>query len=102
MRGEVTGMVAQGMSDQEIIAHYKAIYGEQILIVPDGRTGTILFAVPLVVFLLALGILLLVLRRMLRASGRSAGQAASPKVNPSTGVLLERVRREAGDPGLNL
>lgn len=99
MRNEVTDMVAKGMSDQEIIAHYKAIYGDQILIVPDGRTGKILFALPVVIFLLALGLLLLALRRMLRPSARSSTQAALSKSSPSLPALREQIERETGDAG---
>ena len=36
MRGEVTEMVADGKSEKEIVDHYKNIYGDGILIVPDG------------------------------------------------------------------
>jgi cytochrome c-type biogenesis protein CcmH len=43
MRHEVIEMVASGRSQNEILEHYKALYGERILIVPDGRTGRVLF-----------------------------------------------------------
>lgn len=99
MRDEVTNMVANGMSDQQIITHYKAIYGDQILIVPDGKAGKILFAFPLGIFLLALGILLLVLRRMLRPRAVSPSPAPVPKVTPSLSVFRERIERETGDGG---
>ncbi len=97
MRDEVTNMVASGMSDQDIIAHYKAIYGEQILIVPDGKTGRILFALPIAVFLVALGIFLLVLRKMLRVSPGSLPQAALPKVSRTPDAFREQIERETGD-----
>jgi cytochrome c-type biogenesis protein CcmH/NrfF len=66
MRQEVTQMVAAGKSETEIVAHYKTLYGEQILIVPDGRTGVLLFLFPFAVFLGASGILVLSVRKMLR------------------------------------
>jgi cytochrome c-type biogenesis protein CcmH/NrfF len=56
MRREVTEMVASG-SENEILGHYKALYGERILIVPDGRTGKILFSLPVVAFLVYSGML---------------------------------------------
>src|ERR1700757_1998771 len=36
MRGEVSEMVAEGKSESEIVEHYRRIYGDRILIVPDG------------------------------------------------------------------
>lgn len=91
MRDEVTSMVASGMTDQQIIARYKSIYGDQILIVPDGNTGKVLFAMPVLILLLALVILAIVLRSMLRRRGASAGPAALPT------ALQEQIERETGD-----
>lgn len=56
------GAVIGGRSDQEILEHYKALYGDRILIVPDGRTGQLLFALPVVVFIVCSGTLLFFLR----------------------------------------
>ncbi len=75
MRQEVTEMVAAGKSGTEIIAHYKTLYGEQILIVPDGKTGVLLFLLPLAVFLGASAILVLSVRKMLR---KKTGSFAGP------------------------
>lgn len=71
MRDEVTDMVVQGMTEREILEHYKAIYGERILVVPDGRTGVVLFALPVVIFVACSGILFFFLRRMLRTRSHS-------------------------------
>jgi cytochrome c-type biogenesis protein CcmH/NrfF len=49
MRSEVTEMVMEGKSEPEIITYYKTEYGESILAVPDGRTGTVAFAIPIIV-----------------------------------------------------
>lgn len=49
MRQEVAAMVLQGQTDLRIWEHYKAIYGEQILAVPDGALGTAAFAIPVTV-----------------------------------------------------
>ncbi len=49
MRSEVTEMVMEGKSEPEIISYYKTEYGESILAVPDGRTGTVAFAIPIIV-----------------------------------------------------
>ena len=40
MRSEVAEMVAGGKTEEEIVSHYRNIYGERILIVPDGLTGS--------------------------------------------------------------
>jgi cytochrome c-type biogenesis protein CcmH/NrfF len=67
MRQQVTEMVASGMTDKEIIEHYRQQYGDRILVVPDGNTGQVLFALPVVAFLASSGILYFLLRRMRRA-----------------------------------
>lgn len=46
MRGEVTAMVMAGKSEQEVLDYYKTEYGESILAVPDGATGTLVFSLP--------------------------------------------------------
>ena len=47
MRQEIEDMAASGESEAAIIAHYKAQYGERVLVVPDGGTGRVLFILPL-------------------------------------------------------
>ncbi len=71
MRDEVRDMVARGMTKHEILEHYKAIYGERILVVPDGRTGEVLFALPVLIFVACSGILFFFLRGMLRSRSHS-------------------------------
>lgn len=88
MRGEITAMVLAGKNEPEVIAHYKAIYGERILIVPDGKTGVLLFILPLCLALLALGILVMVLRKMLGVS-RSSSQP-----NPVRQSIPQTIREE--------
>ncbi|HTY85378.1 MAG TPA: cytochrome c-type biogenesis protein CcmH [Silvibacterium sp.] len=46
MRGEVTAMVLAGKSEQEVLDYYKTEYGESILAVPDGATGTLVLSLP--------------------------------------------------------
>ena len=67
MRHEVIEMVASGRSENEILEHYKGLYGERILIVPDGRTGKVLFSLPVVAALACSGMLFWFLRRMRKA-----------------------------------
>ena len=69
MRTEIVGMVLTGQSDREIVDHYKALYGERILIEPEGGTRTALYSLP---FTSAVGGLLLVmlfLQRCLHKKG---------------------------------
>ena len=82
MRHEVTEMVAAGRSENEILEHYKALYGQRILIVPDGRTGKILFALPGIGFIVCSGILCLFLRKALKAKLKSHGEEAARKPGP--------------------
>ena len=86
MRQEIEDMAASGESEAAIIAHYKALYGERILVVPDGGTGRVLFILPLAPLILLSTILVWALRRMVRAGGRSSARADLGE--------LERLRRE--------
>lgn len=70
MRVEVTDMVAGGSSEQQILAHYQAIYGERILSVPDGVTGKLAFAIPMVVFATSCGLMAHLLRKFRLAADR--------------------------------
>jgi cytochrome c-type biogenesis protein CcmH/NrfF len=82
MRFEVADMVASGSSEQEILDHYKAIYGERILAVPDGVIGQLAFAIPMVVFAGSCAFLALVLRRFRMAQGyrrRRRRRTGSPR-----------------------
>ncbi len=97
MRDEVTNMVASGMSEQEIIAHYKALYGDQILIVPDGKTGKVLFALPVLSFLVAIGALSLVFRRMLHGKANSTALAGVPILRHPHDSFREQIERETRD-----
>ena len=63
MRQEVAEMVRQGQTGAQIFDHYKAIYGEQILAVPDGSLGTTAYAIPPTVAALATGAFAYVLYR---------------------------------------
>jgi cytochrome c-type biogenesis protein CcmH/NrfF len=97
MRHEVTEMVASGISENEILEHYKALYGERILIVPDGRTGKILFSLPVVAFLVCLGMLFGLLRRMLKAKAHSHSADEGRQPCPNWAAIREEIERETGD-----
>ena len=86
MRQEIEEMAASGESEAAIITHYKAQYGERILVVPDGGMGRVLFILPVAVVIFLLAILVSVLRRMVNAGSHPPTWANQ--------VGLERLRRE--------
>jgi cytochrome c-type biogenesis protein CcmH/NrfF len=67
MRQQVTEMIASGMTEKEIIEHYRQQYGDRILVVPDGNTGQVLFVLPAVLFFASSGILYFFLQKLRRA-----------------------------------
>lgn len=97
MRQEIEEMAASGRSEAAIIAHYKAQYGERILIVPDGGTGGVLFIAPVAGFLICSSILFLVLRRMVHASARHRSRSAQEELDRLRGKWLEVMERELRD-----
>ena len=94
MRQEVSEMVLRRVGKQKIFDHYKAIYGERILMVPDGRMGQVVSAVPRSIFALASGILFLVLRKVHQRKVLVATGADLPTLSDAAQSFLERVRRE--------
>jgi len=99
MRSEVAAMVADGKSEEEIVNHYRAIYGERVLIVPDGVTGRILFSLPVLTSALGGLVLLVCFRKMLR-SGREprADGVHSPRQTAKVDdALRAKIARELGD-----
>lgn len=68
MREEITAMVIAGQDENEIVSHYKAIYGERILVVPGGKTGTTLFVLPAALCLLSVFPIVFLFRRLLSAT----------------------------------
>jgi hypothetical protein len=77
-----------------ILDHYKAIYGERILAVPDGVTGQLAFAIPMVVFAGSCAFMALVLRRFRIAARLSAAQTPTDMVSAERMAILQGVRTE--------
>lgn len=96
MRAEVESMVAAGKSEGEIIRYYKARYGETILVVPDGLSGFLAYAVPLLVTFLCVGFFGLVLRRMLHSAGIVSAVGSLPTLDQHP-ELIRRIRDELRD-----
>jgi cytochrome c-type biogenesis protein CcmH/NrfF len=88
-------MVADGKSEQEIVNHYRSIYGDRILIVPDGLTGRILFTLPVATSVFACLVLFVCLRKMLRSRRTQNVPQSQHALNDT---LREKVEREIGDP----
>jgi cytochrome c-type biogenesis protein CcmH len=97
MRREVTEMVAAGRSEKEILEHYKALYGQRILIVPDGRAGKILFALPVAAFMACSGMLFLFLRKMLKPKVDSRAEAEPQDHRPEWLAFQDEIEGETGD-----
>ena len=95
MRQEVLQMVKSGMDENLIFAHYKAIYGEQILAVPDGMLGKLAFAIPISSATAALAILTAVLMTFHRRKARLQASASGPRFGPLTETqqgIQDRIR----------
>lgn len=103
MRQEVERMVNQGRTEIEIISHYKGLYGEQILAVPDGSLGEVAFGTPITIASLATSSLVLFLHRLHRRKIAVANVSSHSPVSTSKAVqntspledkqeLLKRIR----------
>ena len=97
MRSEVAEMVADGKSEEEIVHHYRNVYGDRILIVPDGITGRILFSLPVAISILACGVLYLCFRKMLRSGTKQRNSNVPQLRNAPSDTLREKIQREIGD-----
>ena len=97
MRNEVAEMVADGQSEEEIVDHYRNIYGDRILIVPDGLTGRILFSLPVAISILACLVLYLCFRKMLRSGTVQRNSNAPQSRSALSDALREKIEREIGD-----
>jgi len=98
MRGEVSEMVAEGKSESEIVEHYRSIYGDRILIVPDGMTGRILFSLPVAIAAIACLVLFVCFRKMLRSGRRERIRDVSQTRPVLSDALKEKIEREIGEP----
>ena len=94
MRKEVAEMAAAGIGEAAIVRHYRDVYGERILIVPDGVLGRVAFLVPWSVIVLSTLFVIHLLRSL-----RSAitGPVLSPQAKQEGAewlVLRNRIRAE--------
>lgn len=96
MRDEVTARVIAGQSDEEIISYYRRQYGDKILVVPDGASGVVAFAIPPIALLGALLLLTLLLKRWHRR-GVIPLEARASGSRASSAATIERIRAELGE-----
>ena len=97
MREEVTQMAAAGESEQQILDHYKSIYGEQILVVPDGVAGQFAFNTPVAVFLVSCAALFFLLRKFRRAAPPPAVPLPMQRSAAEWQQLRDKIHSEIGD-----
>jgi cytochrome c-type biogenesis protein CcmH/NrfF len=79
MRKEIAERVQAGQSNQEIVDHYKLLYGEWVLVEPDGREKVVLYSLPVLISIAGLGIVLLFLHHALERKSNSLETAGSEK-----------------------
>jgi cytochrome c-type biogenesis protein CcmH len=96
MRTEVAEMVAEGRTEEEIVNHYKSLYGDRVLIVPDGVTGKILFSLPVVTSVLASLVLFMCIRKMLHSGKRRLPIAQDHTPSVINKPLREKIQCEIG------
>jgi len=97
MRGEVLQMVVAGDSEQQIVDHYRQLYGDQILVVPDGLRGRLLFWLPVVMTILACASIYIVTRKMLERKNNPDGSTDSQSPHKLSDALREQIEREVGE-----
>lgn len=76
MRAEIARMVNEGRSDREILDFYKAKYGTRILMEPEGGLRVWAYTIPIVVSVLGLGLVVLLIRRMVRPQPENSESGA--------------------------
>ena len=97
MRAEVTEMVAHGRTENEIVDYYRNLYGDRVLVVPDGATGEILFSIPVIIAAFGCLVLLLCVRKMLRSGQENQFLAKGQTRHVIDKALRETIDREIGE-----
>jgi len=93
MRKEIREMLASGSSEQQVLDHYVAQYGERILASPRARGFNLLaYILPWFFFAAAGTLLVLLLRRW-----RRGGIPVKPAIQPASAAIdpyAERIEKE--------
>ena len=95
MRQQIEAMAASGQSEAAIVDHYKQQYGERILVVPDGKTGTFLFTLPLAVLIVCSAFFFWLLPRVVRTRPHSEiDKEERDRLCREFGAVIERELRD--------
>jgi len=97
MRAQVTEMVVHGRTENEIVNYYRNLYGDRVLVVPDGATGEILFSIPVIVVVFGCFVLLLRVRKMLQSGRANQFLAEGQTRHVIDKALRETIEREIGE-----
>jgi cytochrome c-type biogenesis protein CcmH len=97
MRAEVTEMVVHGRTENEIVNYYRNLYGDRVLVVPDGVTGEILFSLPVIIAVFSCLVLLLCARKMLQSGRANQFLAEGQTRHVIDKALRETIERETGE-----
>ena len=98
MRAEIAGMIATGMSGDDVIASYVAAKGEQIRIAPTATGFNLVAWLGPGILLVAAAVgLVLGLRRWNRREGSVDGDTEDPVVVDPDDPYLARVKKELED-----
>jgi len=91
MRKEIEEKVRVGQSDREILDYYKQLYGERVLLEPEGAKRTVLYSVPILVSLAGLLLVAAFLRHSLRkVLAKNSGKYTTKQ--PIDARLAEAIR----------
>ena len=82
MREEIANLVRQGMTGEEVVAHYVELHGEKIRVAPTAQGfNLVAWLGPLVGLILATGGMVWLLRRWTRGREASSQPPAAPPVD---------------------
>jgi len=88
MRREITEKVVAGQSDREILDYYKQLYGERVLMEPEGTKRIVLYSIPILITLAGLALVLIFLNHCLTRTIR-------PELSGTANVAFNRRIAEA-------
>jgi cytochrome c-type biogenesis protein CcmH len=90
MRQEIRQMLSQGQNSDQILAHYAAEHGEQILAMPAAEGfNLVVWLVPLILLIVGPVVILLVLRRSTGKVEAPADEPLAP-IDPEYAARLQR------------
>ena len=87
IRKEIDEKVRVGLSDREILDYYKQLYGERVLLEPEGAKRTALYSVPILLSLAGLVLVVIFLRHSVNGP-RSGTAAIVRNVDPRISELI--------------